>query len=276
MASQQGTTRGKHPPSLGERDRWRPPTPVLRVTPTLSIPLSEPRLALHRQRRTRGPARQPGQHPGRGALRRGRLAFTRTAPAGPACWTAWARSCAPSPPTSAPKPQPGARPRTPGRPPRRRAADRAAAASHPAQCRVSASGGWRPSAVNQLRAQGSGAAPSPRTGSASRGRRSEGLRPQPPPLHAAEGVPEQGVGAAVSEQVLVRAVLHHPAAIDDHDALGGARRRQSVGHEQRGPSPGQHPHGLLHPGLAGEVELGGGLVQQQDDRIHQVWRGRGR
>ena len=35
-------------------------------------------------------------------------------------------------------------------------------------------------------------------------------------------------------------------------------------------------HGPLHPGLGGEVEVGGGLVEQQDRRVDELGPGQAR
>ena len=92
---------------------------------------------------------------------------------------------------------------------------------------------------------------------------------------AAEGLPEAGVGAVGVDQVLVGADLDDPALVHDHDLVGGDGGGEAVGDHQRGAAGGDHAHGLVDLGLAGEVEVGGGLVEQQDRRVDHLGPGEG-
>ena len=65
----------------------------LRVTRSLTHPRRRADVALHGVRRAGRPARQHGEHPGRGAVRHRRLAVARPPPAGPAARSATARCC---------------------------------------------------------------------------------------------------------------------------------------------------------------------------------------
>ena len=48
---------------------------------------------------------------------------------------------------------------------------------------------------------------------------------------------------------------------------------EAVGDDERGAAGGDHAHGLLHARLGGEVQVGGGLVEQQDRRVDEVGPG---
>ena len=60
-----------------------------------------------------------------------------------------------------------------------------------------------------------------------------------------------------------------------HDAVGVAGGLQAVGDQDGGAAPGDQPHRLLHPGLGGEVEVGGRLVEQEDRRVDELGPGEG-
>src|SRR5215212_419361 len=93
---------------------------------------------------------------------------------------------------------------------------------------------------------------------------------------AAELGPVQvGVEPAGGEQLGVGALLDDPAAVDDQDPVGVDDGRQPVGDDQAGPAlegGGQGPLDL-HLGLG--VEVGGGLVEDDDGRVGQQQPGDG-
>ena len=60
---------------------------------------------------------------------------------------------------------------------------------------------------------------------------------------------------------------------EHHDAVGPAGGLETVGDHQRRAPCRDHPHRLLHAGFGGEVEVGGGLVEQQDRRVDEVGAG---
>ena len=65
------------------------------------------------------------------------------------------------------------------------------------------------------------------------------------------------------------ALLDDLAAVDHDDPIGAACGREPVRDEQRGATAGDQAHRPLHPGLGTEVEVGGGLVEQQDRRVDE-------
>lgn len=71
----------------------------------------------------------------------------------------------------------------------------------------------------------------------------------------------------------MRAVLHHPAVVHDHDPVGTGRRGEAVGDDQGGAAAGEAVRGLVDLGLRGEVERGGRLVEEQHVGVDQLGAG---
>src|SRR5216683_2625638 len=81
------------------------------------------------------------------------------------------------------------------------------------------------------------------------------------------------VAAAGAHQLVVRAVLDEPAAVDGDDAVGVAHRREAMGDDEHGAVLRDLLHvGLDHP-LAGIVEGAGCLVENQYARVHHQGAG---
>ena len=69
-------------------------------------------------------------------------------------------------------------------------------------------------------------------------------------LHAVEG----GIAPTGSDQLVVRAVLDKPAALNGHDAVAGAHRREAVRDDEHRAALGDLAHVLLNDALALVVE----------------------
>ena len=74
------------------------------------------------------------------------------------------------------------------------------------------------------------------------------------------------VEPAALEQLAVRAALDDPALVDDEDLVGPAHGRQPVGDDDRRPAFEGGVEGPLHGGLRLAVEVGGGLVEDDQAR----------
>ena len=74
------------------------------------------------------------------------------------------------------------------------------------------------------------------------------------------------VEPALAEQLRVRAALHDPAVVDDEDLVGAAHRREAVGDHDRGPALQRPVERLLDGELRLGVEVGRGLVEDDDAR----------
>ena len=75
---------------------------------------------------------------------------------------------------------------------------------------------------------------------------------------------EAGVSAVRGQQVIVTALLHHPAIFHNKNAIRGADGGQAVGDDQDGAAAAKVAERLLHAGLALGIKGGGGFIQQQD------------
>ena len=86
-----------------------------------------------------------------------------------------------------------------------------------------------------------------------------------------------GVAAARGQQLVVGAVLDDPAVVEHDDAVGAGGRSGSRWATSSVVRPWPtDAHGPLHPGLGGQVEVGGGLVEQQDRPGRRAGPGPGR
>src|SRR5215217_2214831 len=93
---------------------------------------------------------------------------------------------------------------------------------------------------------------------------------------AAELGPVQvGVQAAGPQQLGVGALLDDAAALDDQDPVGVDDGRQPVGDDQAGPALQGGGQRLLDVDLGLGVEVGGGLVEDDDGRVGQQQPGDG-
>ena len=71
------------------------------------------------------------------------------------------------------------------------------------------------------------------------------------------------------------ALLGDPAAFEDDDLAGAADRREAVGDDER-RAPGQQPlEAPLDRLLGAHVDVGGGLVEDQDPRLGEQGAGEG-
>ena len=77
------------------------------------------------------------------------------------------------------------------------------------------------------------------------------------------------------DQLVVAALLHDAAVVDDDDAVSAPRGGETVRDEDRRAPVRGETHRPLDPGFGAEVEVRGGLVEQQDRRIDEP-RARGR
>src|SRR5829696_1840665 len=89
------------------------------------------------------------------------------------------------------------------------------------------------------------------------------------------GAVQVGVETAGGQQVGVGALLDDPAAVDDQDPVGVDDGRQPVGDDQAGPALEGGGQGLLDVDLGLGVEVGGGLVEDDDGRVGQQQPGDG-
>src|SRR5215218_10764694 len=83
------------------------------------------------------------------------------------------------------------------------------------------------------------------------------------------------VQAAGPQQLGVGALLDDAAALDDQDPVGVDDGRQPVGDDQAGPAGQGGGQGLLDVDLGLGVEVGGGLVEDDDGRVGQQQPGDG-
>jgi hypothetical protein len=72
-----------------------------------------------------------------------------------------------------------------------------------------------------------------------------------------------------------RALLDHPAVHHAGDAVGRGHRAEAVGDHEDGPALAQPPDRLHDRGLRREVELCGGLVEDEDRRVLEPGPGEG-
>ena len=75
--------------------------------------------------------------------------------------------------------------------------------------------------------------------------------------------PEPRIGTAGGQQLAGRALLDHPAAVEDHHPVGPVGHVEVVRHRQHRPPLGGQLEGVEHRLLGGRVQPAGGLVQQQ-------------
>ena len=68
----------------------------------------------------------------------------------------------------------------------------------------------------------------------------------------------------------MRPVLDYPSVVEHDDTVGPTSRLQTVGDQDRRAPGGHHAHGPGHPGLGGQVQVGGRLVEQQQSRVDQL------
>src|ERR1700730_10610216 len=88
-------------------------------------------------------------------------------------------------------------------------------------------------------------------------------------LHAVEG----GIAPTGSDQLVMRAVLDQAAALNGHDAVAGAHRREAVRDDEDRATLGDLAHVLLDDALALVIERARSLVEDEDARIgHQGTR----
>ena len=80
---------------------------------------------------------------------------------------------------------------------------------------------------------------------------------------------EAPVHAVLAQELVVGAFLHDAALVEHGDPVGKADGRQAVRDEDDGPPLGEIGESLLHDVLALGVEVGGGLVQDEDRGILQ-------
>ena len=75
--------------------------------------------------------------------------------------------------------------------------------------------------------------------------------------------------AVLAQELVVGAFLHDAALVEHGDPVGEADGGQAVRDEDDGPALGEIGESLLHDVLALGVEIGGGLVQDEDRGILQ-------
>ena len=75
------------------------------------------------------------------------------------------------------------------------------------------------------------------------------------------------------DELLVGALLHDLALGEDHDPVRGARGLEAVGDQDRRTPSGDGRHRGRHLGLGRQVEVGGGLVEEQDHGVDQLGPG---
>src|ERR1700730_9977020 len=90
-----------------------------------------------------------------------------------------------------------------------------------------------------------------------------------PTLHAVEG----GIAPTGSDQLVMRPILDQAAALNGHDAVAGAHRREAVRDDEDRATLGDLAHVLLDDALALVIERARSLVEDEDARIgHQGTR----
>ena len=75
------------------------------------------------------------------------------------------------------------------------------------------------------------------------------------------------IATAFVDQLVVRSILHQPAAIDGDDAIASAHGGQAVGDDEDGAALGDARHVVLNDALALVVERTGGFVEDEDTRV---------
>ena len=80
---------------------------------------------------------------------------------------------------------------------------------------------------------------------------------------------EAGVEAVLGEEGGVVALFDDLALIQDVDAVGSADGAQAVGDDDGGASCSSRSQALLDQGFGDGVDIGGGLVQDEDARVGQ-------
>src|SRR6266852_6249182 len=75
------------------------------------------------------------------------------------------------------------------------------------------------------------------------------------------------IAPASSDQLVMRTVLDHPAALDRDQPVGAAHRRETMGDDEDGAAARDLLHVLLNDALAFIVEGAGRLVEDQDARV---------
>src|ERR1700730_5984865 len=90
-------------------------------------------------------------------------------------------------------------------------------------------------------------------------------------LHAVEG----GIAPTGSDQLVMRAVLDEAAALNGHDAVAGAHRREAVRDDEDRATLGDLAHVLLDDALALVVERARGLIEDQDAWVGHQGAGNG-
>src|SRR5260370_37204011 len=68
------------------------------------------------------------------------------------------------------------------------------------------------------------------------------------------------------DQLIVRAILDHPSALDRDNATRAPHRRQAVRNNDHGTAAGDFPHALLHDPLALVIECAVRLIKDKDSR----------
>ena len=95
-------------------------------------------------------------------------------------------------------------------------------------------------------------------------------------LHALElAVVQGGVKAALSQQLVVIALLHDVAVFHHKDDIGLADGGEAVGHDEAGAAPHHPGKGGLDAHLGTGINGAGGLVQDQDGRVCNGCTGNG-
>src|SRR5215218_5443239 len=111
-------------------------------------------------------------------------------------------------------------------------------------------------------------------------RAAPGIRPAPPPRHGPRGINrllrggllrpvavQAPVGALRRQELLVGALLDDAAMVEDDDAPGALDRGQPVGDDDRGAAGEQPPQARLDPAFRVDVDVRGGLVEDEDPRV---------
>ena len=68
-------------------------------------------------------------------------------------------------------------------------------------------------------------------------------------------------------------VFNDPPVVDDQDPLGGPSGLQTVGDDDGGTTSRHQAHRPLNPGLGGQIEVCGGLVQEKDGGLDKMGAG---
>src|ERR1700722_6324892 len=73
---------------------------------------------------------------------------------------------------------------------------------------------------------------------------------------------EQGIAAALAQELVVAAGFDNKTVLDDENVVGVHDRRQPVGDDDRGASLAEFGERLLHVAFGFGIERGGGLIEQ--------------